>query len=627
MLWSDGVGGPPLGRTVLSIHAHRTTTIVFFDCFLRQQSTPYCVPMPSPAGLVIKCSAKCDFTSGCLACQELDAISQEIRMGEDIIQKAKTRRSTLLSRVNASSDIFTSKFPVEIICYIFEEYVKSHKMTQREYTNSSNNHRPRYFPAIHRSAPLRLGSICQKWRSIAWGHARLWNTLVIAISCPGHELGPAMVGEWLGRTGEQHLNIQMNECRPNRDATAPEVLGRLGMLENAKSIVQALNSVSSRWSNLDLSDCPLEVLSELDNSGCCSESILQHLSIGGFSRARQTTAVKLLRKSKHGHRPTHLNLLSGIRPTRFNIGWARLTHLYMENMSAKHFLRILQCATESAPALSHLSLCLLDFLSDFGATHQAYDIRHPAIEYLAILEERCDLDTAAELLRCLTFPALRTFRYKGNLLNDFPGEEWLNFLNRSSCAVETVEMVRPCIEDNDLKAVLGGMPSIRTLKLELTEDNRSTTFFRWLSQERMNVSPHLKKQFLPQLEQLHLIARAPRDWRTFIGIFADDPALVGLDFAPTRPKRHALQFAFEVQAGIHRGHLNLITLSQLATLWEKYQFFVVLRFDDEQIPSATPESILMESYNYASLSLPQPVDERYVKLRDQLTVMSSLSFE
>ncbi|KAF5309420.1 hypothetical protein D9619_012358 [Psilocybe cf. subviscida] len=326
--------------------------------------------MPSPISPNDRCSAKCGSTSGCGVCQELDDIRQEIKMGEDIVRKAKTRRSALLSTINASNDTFTSKFPVEIICYIFEEYVKLHEMTRREYTTTSNTQRPRYFAAIHRSAPLRLGSICRKWRNIAWAHAQLWKTLVVAISCPGHELGPMMVVEWLGRTREQHLDVQMNEYWPNPNILATEVPGRQEMLENAKSIIQALNGVSSRWRSLDFSDCPLDILSELDSSGCCSASILEHLSLGGLSRGRRTTGIKLLQKSKHRHQPTHFNLLSAIRPSRLNIEWTRLTHLYMENMSARHLLRIFQCTTESAPALRHLTLCLGDDLHGWSFTAQ-----------------------------------------------------------------------------------------------------------------------------------------------------------------------------------------------------------------------------------------------------------------
>ncbi|KAF5309537.1 hypothetical protein D9619_012356 [Psilocybe cf. subviscida] len=189
-------------------------------------------------------------------------------------------------------------------------------------------------------------------------------------------------------------------------------------------------------------------------------------------------------------------------------------------------------------------------------------------------------------------------------------------------------MMKPCIEDKDLQVILRAVPTLRTLTLELTEDNRSHALFKCLSQKDLDRpgALHLIDPFLPLLERLDLVAPAPRHWKTFIEMFADDATLSGEEFAQTRPRRHALQVTFKAQSGVHRSRMDLISLSQLVVLWEKYRFFAVFHFDDEDVPSATKESFLIESYRYRSLSLPRPLDEQYIKLQAHLTVLSSLSF-
>ncbi|KAF5309422.1 hypothetical protein D9619_012354 [Psilocybe cf. subviscida] len=568
------------------------------------------------------CSLQCGAGSSCGDCQELSDIDKEVEKAENMARQAKTRRSDLLARVNSRRDALTSKLPVEIVCYIFEVYVQLHQ----EDTNIRDIARPRFFAPIHRSGPLRLGAICRNWRSIAWAHSRLWKTLVIAISSPGHDAGPIMVEEWLQRTGEQQLEVQMGDCQNNRDTLVGTPSGRPQMMMNARSIVRALNSVSSRWRSLDLSECPLDILSALDDTGCAANSILQHLCLGYHSEERRSYSLKLL-KSKHRHQPVHLNILCAIRPSRVNIKWTQLTHLYLENMSSKHCLRTLTWVTKSSPALSHLTLRLMDDFSHMDLGGETYYLRHPALESLGIHEEECDEDTASLLFGAFTLPALRTLKYYGDDEgNDFPTDMFLAFLNRSACSLETLEIVNPCIEDDQLERILRAVPTVRTLNIELTDENHSSFLFECLAQKDLHRHPALP--FLPNLARLNITAEAPRHWRTFIGMFVDDPTVRGTDFGQKRPTRHALQVTFKVQPGIPCREMDLKSLSQLVFLWRKYQFFSVFQFvDDSESTSVVGEvGFLAKSYRIGIMSLASPALDKFVRLEEHLTVMSTLSF-
>ncbi|KAF5309421.1 hypothetical protein D9619_012355 [Psilocybe cf. subviscida] len=569
--------------------------------------------------LDLGCSLQCGALNSCGDCQELGDINKEVESGEDIVQRAKTRRSALLSRVNIRRDLLTSKLPVEIVCYIFEEYVKMHEVKPRENNMNLDLGRPRYFTPIHRRGPLRLGTVCRKWRSIAWSHPRLWRTLVVAVSCPAHHLGPVMVSEWLKRTGEQQLNMQLVES-----AYAPDDLPR--MKKNAALIVQTLNRVSSRWRSLDFNQCTVGVLSELDDTGCASPSVLEHLCIGHNFGEVDAHGLELFGKSKHKHKPTHLNLLCAIRSSHFNIEWTRLTHLYLEDMSRKQCSHVLACTAKSSPALCHLTLRLVDEDQDFDG--EIYSFQHSALKTLVIHEEECDVETTRRLLSGLTLPALQIFKYAGDDMdNKFPAQEFVNLLTRSACSLETLELLKPRVDDDDLARMLRAAPSVRVLKLELPNNHHSDPedFFNCLSQK--DLKNHPAAPFLPNLARLDIAANPPSHWRSFIGMFADDPMIHTPDFGQTRPTRHTLQVTFKVYVDDTGGsEMELMSLSQLAVLWKTHQFYAVFQFVSDFLPSMDNVSFLLESYRIGTIGLPRPALEKYTKLEQYLTTMSSLAF-
>lgn len=397
-------------------------------------------------------------------------------------------------------------------------------------------------------------------------------------------------------------------------------------------IIQEINRVSSRWHSLDLAESPLYILHQLDDTGCTSQSVLKNLCIGFNPRVRNLEGLTLLQKSKHKHQPTHLSLLGPVQPSRFNIEWMGLTHLYLEQTSRKHCFRILNYTPKSSPALRHLSLRLKVDNLELNFEVETLNLLHVALETLVIHEEDCDPGTTTWLLNSLTLPALRMFKYDGDMNdgeNGIPTDEFSSLLRRSACSLETLELLSPWVgSDDDLARMLRAIPSLRTFKLELKEDNINIDveeLFICLAQKDLK-NQHATP-FLPNLARLDITAYPPQHWSAFIGMFADDPMIHTPDFGKTVPTRHALQVTFRVYPDdVASDFMDLMSLSQLAVLWKTHQFFAAVQFVDGSITSRNKVSFLLESYRVGTIGLPRPALEKYTKLEQYLTTMSTLTF-
>src|SRR5258708_4803368 len=106
--------------------------------------------------------------------------------------------------------------------------------------------RRRLYICLARAAPLKLGSVCRKWRQLAWATPDLWTTLHIGIK-PSMmhstaESLPGLLREWLTRSGALPLTIYFfhlpSDIRSHR-ADAFSVTAGLA--------IDILNLHSGRW--------------------------------------------------------------------------------------------------------------------------------------------------------------------------------------------------------------------------------------------------------------------------------------------------------------------------------------------------------------------------------------------
>lgn len=219
----------------------------------------------------------CPSDSGCHECSEIQEVDRQIVSLEE-------RKCFAISRINARRDLLTTRLPLEVMCQIFEAYVKLYPQVYTKpkfYPFSSNIQvgTPVHFSSLNPRAPLSLGAVCRQWRNIAWSHPPLWNNLYIDLSPRGHEHGPTIINEWLTRSQSLPLDIRISDGEGLDDTSE----------EHGVATMNVLKQFSSRWRGLDiciqqstmLYDLEDSYLSDYQNPGC--PSILQHLSLNGYT--------------------------------------------------------------------------------------------------------------------------------------------------------------------------------------------------------------------------------------------------------------------------------------------------------------------------------------------------------
>lgn len=104
----------------------------------------------------------------CSPCKERAAIHRQI-------QQLKEKHDAIGTAMNAAHDPFIHKLPPEIGSRILHLSLP---------TLNNGEHHPKATPAPGSdiwARPLKLGSVCRKWRQLAWATPHLWTTLYIGI--------------------------------------------------------------------------------------------------------------------------------------------------------------------------------------------------------------------------------------------------------------------------------------------------------------------------------------------------------------------------------------------------------------------------------------------------------------
>ncbi|KAF5309426.1 hypothetical protein D9619_012353 [Psilocybe cf. subviscida] len=489
-----------------------------------------------------------------------------------------------------------------------------------------NHNDPRYFPYTHRREPLCFGAVCQQWRSIAWGYADVWTTLRFPLSGPGYAHGPQLVSEWLERTGNSLLSIQLHDSEAERNDEDP--LRRLLISTNAQEIARIIATCSARCESMRLHTSFLSVIDRiLRGAGSTSDSsTLRQLSLDGrLGEDGRTTEDIILLDPEQRPSPTHLCMSSFIPPAKININWSKITHLYAERLSHQAFYFLLSHISSSLTDLCVGSL--VTSLIDSPDWFWTGPITLGALTSLSITgrDFGCSLMEFTDMVT----PSLHSFSYNGvGLSNRLPVGEFLLLVERSGCEIRNLKFDYPLVSDAELAHLLRSLPTVRNLKLVFNDRFDVTPLFRGLSQKNLRTDTD---PFLPNLERLDLSTCAPF-WRSFIRIFDDNPASEPSEqnFACV-PRRKDLRITLRVKSPVVpykiTDYIDLITLYQLAVLWRKHSVFSVFLSHGEKRDQV--KSFLEQSYD-AHLAAPGG-EENARKLgngdlRPDILEMASLRF-
>ncbi|CAA7265066.1 unnamed protein product [Cyclocybe aegerita] len=171
------------------------------------------------------------------SCRDLKTLEAQISTTKTFLAHLESHLLILRSECNRAHDRFTHQLPPEIISRIFGFCVS------REGDLS----------------PFDLGTVCKRWREIAWSTSQLWTSLDVDLNWLeiNSQARSWLIEEWLSRSGELPLSISVTYVEMDL-APPPHAI-----LEN---IVDVLNRFSRRWQDLDLS-IPFTLLPALCGNG------------------------------------------------------------------------------------------------------------------------------------------------------------------------------------------------------------------------------------------------------------------------------------------------------------------------------------------------------------------------
>ena len=371
----------------------------------------------------------------CFACEERKVIRDQIEQLEEEIFRLKAKHHALGTKMNAIHDPFIHKLPPEIGSHIFRlcfptlDYEELDLWARRrEWVGG-----------------LRLGTVCSRWRQLAWITPDLWDILYLRIQ-PSTELSlaeslPGLLHEWLSRSGMRPLTIFFchSGCSdPSNDLSNESTVKTLEFTTDL--IIEAINLHSGRWRNLHL-----HVGANIPERLCGSIQPNQLLCLEVRINGERSPTHKFIMKSKPF--PTHLKL-TNFSPTSIDIGWDNITRANL-SISASEWLEVLK----RAPALEY---CLAelrdDAMVDLGTTILHRRLRSLNSSY-----------SGTRLLDAINVPSLEEWT-QNCILGPLQVTAMASLLKRSRCCLKILNLQQLSALPGDLSILLEAIPSLEQLR-------------------------------------------------------------------------------------------------------------------------------------------------------------------
>ncbi|KAF8154143.1 hypothetical protein B0H34DRAFT_78993 [Crassisporium funariophilum] len=300
------------------------------------------------------------------------------------------------------------------------------------------------------AAPLKLGTICNAWREIAWAAPTLWSSLTL---CLPHIHNPStfaarstLLQDWISRSGDLPLYIRL--C-----STSGLDWGEAG-LQDLKTLLMIVNRYTARWHTFIL-NLPGDCHPFLPPPDKCFP-LLESLGIGCVNLVDPYGAAiqepQMMLKTPR----LRMLMLSGIYYRRFAFQWDILLHLDLHTLLDLEIVAILQRTQQL------LTLRLQDPIrSDDGHPLPDNAIVLHSLERLNIVHIETHGDE--HFLQYLVAPNLKDFQYVNALygiLRYIPG-----FLMRSACSLTRLRFVGTYLLESELLQLLRASTSLTYLSL------------------------------------------------------------------------------------------------------------------------------------------------------------------
>ena len=384
----------------------------------------------------------------CAACTEDIKLEQEIRELEQMIEKLHNRRRALRTVMNENHDHLIHKFPPEIASHIFIQYAPP----------SVNSYKG------GRSTPLLLGSVCRKWRQLAWATPQLWSSIVI-----GPDKVPlGLVAEWLERSASLPLTIKF--------------YGYSGQL---KGVSQILNKHSARWYDMYLY-IPPTFFRRFD--GLSQGNILHRLVLRtNTSPNTHSDPPKFSMKSEP--RPTDLTLLEVGLPCVVII-WNNLTVASLSEIDVGDCVELIR----RAPLLHTLRMREINSLSGIFPLPNTR-IVHPHLHALEL--QITDRSASVGFLDSVCLPSLEQWIHERDI---FLVEHMISFIEWSP-RLKVLKVSTDNIPDHQVAQLLSHLSTLELLELRSFQDR----YYRISDLIYLLCASGESTLFLPRMQSLEFV--------------------------------------------------------------------------------------------------------------------------
>ncbi|PPQ90014.1 hypothetical protein CVT25_009654 [Psilocybe cyanescens] len=364
------------------------------------------------------------------------------------------------------------RLPFEVIAYMFEFYTED---------------------CYYREDALSLGAICKAWRHIAWTTPSLWTTLVFSARKNTTERQVQLAIGWLHRSGKMPLSVDLYT-----------------------------SSQSGEWEFTILPLIDVIYLS-LARCRCLRLRGFSDLVFSRFPRYQGPSILRFLNlePDRELTAPLHLGLQAAPTELSINninlnvlvINWSNLTDFCARGLYLDEVIHTLTLAPRMVKCRQDL------ILTGISTSSRGYKpTMQSQLEDLFL--DFCDESglTTNTFFQNMTFPNLSYCQV--TTPSPFPTPDFLGFLARSSCSIQTLRITSPCIPAEDLVQTVKALPSITTLILSSFSFNEHSQppldpFYRALCEDSRYTNRSILPGdvvLLPLLRRLSISTYLPFPW-------------------------------------------------------------------------------------------------------------------
>jgi len=377
------------------------------------------------------------------------------------IEQPKAKYDTIGTAWNAIHDPFINKLPPEIASHIL-------CLSLTTLNNGDDDPNAMYgqWSIIRKdwAAPLKLGSVCCKWRQLAWSTPNLWTTVHIRIkpsmTASTAESLPGLLREWLGRSGALPLTVYFFPYHEFTNFALQDDLLDINPTDTwtdtldvaAGLVIGILNFYSGRWRNLYLK-ASADMLVRFSGSAEPKQLVSLELSDTMADDSPSLAPQKFMMESELS--PTHLKL-TYFRLTSISLRWDNITHATLSAITDEETLDFLRRASN---------------LEYFYAL--SYDSSVITIQTPIFLPQLRSLDLGTRnlenILGAITLPSLKEWTQK-TYGEGLPVAAIISFLERSGCPLKVLNLeTAPPPRDLDLISLFQALHSLEYLCLRFRD--------------------------------------------------------------------------------------------------------------------------------------------------------------